>query len=149
MKVVLRANWFVGGAMIKRGEPPSVPVEVPDQYRDCLPTGAKIVADDYESPNVKSTAQDVRSLSELARRKGTSMVEHLTRNSKLEKETAQDVKEILSTTTEDAKPEDVPGGKPPFQAIGGGWHEFPDGTRVQGLEKAKARVKNEAPDGAA
>ena len=142
MKVVLRANWFVGGAMIKRGEPPSVPVEVPDQYRDCLPTGAKIVADDYESPNVKSNAEAVRSLSELSRRKGTSMVEQLTRNVKKDK--LEDAKP--DTTIEDAQ-KVLHGGKPPFQAIGGGYYEFPDGTRERGLAAAQDRVKNEAPDG--
>ena len=43
MKVILRANWFVEGRRIRRGNPPSQPVEVPDHLRDKLPTGARIV----------------------------------------------------------------------------------------------------------
>lgn len=41
MWVVLKSNWFVGGRRIRRGTPPSKPVEIPDKLEGKLPSTAK------------------------------------------------------------------------------------------------------------
>lgn len=168
MWVILRANWFVGGRRIRRGNPPSTPVEVPDEYRDILPKGAVIVDEGYEPP--ESVVTDIRTLSEMARRRGGSLIEHLSRNRRPQVLVAPEpqvpvASEPTVTDNLDEKVEpEIAGidlrdpaieaakqvlheGEPPFKVIGGGWYEFPDGTRVQGLEKAKARVIREAETG--
>ena len=51
MKVVLKRNWFAPGfGRIRRGLGKSNPVEVPEQFRNCLPRDAEIVDDDYVAP---------------------------------------------------------------------------------------------------
>lgn len=135
MWVILRANWFVGGRRIRRGNPPSTPVEVPDEYRDMLPRGAQVVVDDYKPPISEIT--DIRTLSEMARKRGGSLLDYLQKHRRPEVPLAPKPED---TTVEDAK-KVLHEEEPPFKVIGGGWYEFPDGTRVQGLEKAQAKVR--------
>lgn len=46
MKVRLRANFFANGRRYRRGEPPSVPVEIPSALKDKLPKAAVIMSED-------------------------------------------------------------------------------------------------------
>ncbi len=59
MLVRLRANWFVNGRRIRRGNPPRVPVEVPDELRDRLPAGAEIVEDAKPELSPDAKPEDV------------------------------------------------------------------------------------------
>ncbi len=58
MKVILRANWFVEGRRIRRGAPPSQPVEVPDHLRSRLPKGAVIVEEGSSEPSPAAAAPE-------------------------------------------------------------------------------------------
>ena len=66
MLVILRANWFVEGHRIRRGSPPSQPVEVPDHLRDILPPGARIVEDEAQIEAIQEQEQ-AKTFSEMAR----------------------------------------------------------------------------------
>ena len=69
MLVVLKRNWFCpGGYRIKRGDPPKAPVEVPEQFRDRLPSDAVIVEDGSYVPEPEP--QEATTLSEAAEQSG-------------------------------------------------------------------------------
>lgn len=54
----LKATWFCpGGYRIRRGEPPSTPVEVPDEMVPQLPKSAELVADSKGTP-ISDEARD-------------------------------------------------------------------------------------------
>ncbi|KKN58462.1 hypothetical protein LCGC14_0551940 [marine sediment metagenome] len=68
MKVILKRTFFTPkgrfrASLTKKGPP----VEIPDEYREILPSDAKIVDDDYVAPKVEEGPQ---TLSEAARSAG-------------------------------------------------------------------------------
>ena len=68
MKVILKRTFFTPkgrfrASLTKKGPP----VEIPDEYREILPSDAEIVDDDYVAPKVEEGPQ---TLSEAARAAG-------------------------------------------------------------------------------
>ena len=63
MMVKLKSTWFVGrgraGRRIRRGEPPSMPVYVPDELRDLLPTTAVIVEDTADRIKAAAATEEI------------------------------------------------------------------------------------------
>ena len=58
MLVVLKGNWFIEGRRIRRGNPPSQPVEVPDHLRSKLPSDARVVEEGEVGAPIKPVAKD-------------------------------------------------------------------------------------------
>lgn len=72
MKVLLKRNWFApDNTLYVRDE---AGTEVPDSFgdkelKDCLPSDAKIVEDDYVPPRKKETKPAANTLSGLTKEK--------------------------------------------------------------------------------
>ncbi len=71
MKVILKRTFFTPkgrfrASLTKKGPP----VEIPDEYREILPSDAKIVDDDYIAPKIEEGPQ---TLSEAAKLAGLDM----------------------------------------------------------------------------
>ena len=66
MLVVLKTNWFVEGRRIRRGAPPSQPVEVADHLRNQLPSDARVVEED-EVAAVPTPSEVQKTFSGMAR----------------------------------------------------------------------------------
>ena len=104
MLVVLKTNWFVEGRRIRRGAPPSQPVEVADHLRNQLPSDARVV-EEGEVAATPTPSEVQKTFSGMARdlsgRK--SLVDHLGSNPEPKPEPAlpedeqpePDIKEVL------------------------------------------------------
>lgn len=76
----LKANWFAGGLLHKRGEPPSRPVFYDAALDDQLPSGAERVDDDEAQEILERPAvnpEGLKTLAELANPRKKGMAEHL------------------------------------------------------------------------
>ena len=67
MQVILKRTFFTPkgrfrASLTKKGPP----VEIPDEYRDQLPSDAKIVGDDYVAPKVEEGPQTLSEAAKMA-----------------------------------------------------------------------------------
>ena len=128
MLVVLKANWFVDGYRIRRGNPPSQPVEVADHLRSKLPSSARIV-EEGEVPKVLEPGAP-KTFSEMARARGggRTLVDFLARNKPAVVPKPTTMKEITAAGEDD------------------GSHDLkPQEPGDDALAKAKAAAKTSKP----
>ena len=140
MKVILEANWSVDGYRFRQGRPKSQWVEIPDHFRDRLPTTAKVVDDD--TPDVAKAEVDLTAAMKRAAHRydgvstpgqdGPVSLGELARQ-----------QETDFTITPEPEPEPEPEGDPrdiPGCSRVGSWYNLPDGTQVNGKANAEAAL---------
>lgn len=69
MLVRLKAHFFADGRLFRRGEPPHIPVEIPDHLLDQLPPGSVVVDDQQRAK------QEIQDASEAAKQKPQALGE--------------------------------------------------------------------------